>query len=118
MDSCHKISEVIKGAKDGVNVLEIRNVISKVSHGTLVDWRQPNCLHTQVHKVVQSGLNTFKGKIIILDYPVKKYMQLGVYAQAIYKMMWQQAIERRDVKIYPNPVFLWIDEAQYFINEN
>lgn len=60
---------------------------------------------------------TFEGKIIILDFPVKKYLQIGVYAQAIYKMMWQQAIERRDVKIYPKPVFLWIDEAQYFINE-
>lgn len=61
---------------------------------------------------------TLEGKIIILDFPVKKYLQLGVYAQAIYKMMWQQAIERRDVNIHPNPVFLWIDEAQYFINEN
>jgi hypothetical protein len=60
---------------------------------------------------------TFKGKIIILDFPVKKYLQLGIYAQAIYKRMWQQAVERRDTKKYPVPVFMWVDEAQYFLNE-
>ena len=61
---------------------------------------------------------TFNGKIIILDFPIKKYLQLGVYAQSIYKQMWQQAVERRDTNKYPIPIFLWIDEAQYFINEN
>jgi type IV secretory pathway TraG/TraD family ATPase VirD4 len=60
---------------------------------------------------------TFKGKIIILDFPVKKYLQIGIYAQAIYKRTWQQAVERRDVKKHPIPVFMWIDEAQYFLNE-
>ncbi|MEM6806050.1 MAG: TraM recognition domain-containing protein [Bacteroidota bacterium] len=63
---------------------------------------------------------TFKGRIIILDFPVKKYLQVGIYAQAIYKKLWQQAVERRDIK--PNdeslPVFMWIDEAQYFLNED
>lgn len=61
--------------------------------------------------------NTFEGKIIVLDFPVKKYLQLGVYAQAIYKMIWQQAVERRDTERFPKPLFLWIDEAQYFVNE-
>jgi len=60
---------------------------------------------------------TFRGKIIILDFPVKKYMQLGIYAQSIYKRIWQQAVERRDTKKYPVPVFMWVDESQYFINE-
>ncbi len=60
---------------------------------------------------------TFKGKIIILDFPVKKYLQVGIYAQSIYKRMWQQAVERRDTKKYPVPVFMWVDEAQYFLNE-
>jgi type IV secretory pathway TraG/TraD family ATPase VirD4 len=59
----------------------------------------------------------FKGKIIVLDFPVKKYLQLGIYAQSIYKRMWQQAVERRDVNKYPLPVFMWVDEAQYFLNE-
>jgi type IV secretory pathway TraG/TraD family ATPase VirD4 len=60
---------------------------------------------------------TFEGKIIILDFPVKKYLQLGIYAQAIYKRMWQQAVERRDTNAHPLPVFMWVDEAQYFLNE-
>jgi type IV secretory pathway VirB4 component len=36
----------------------------------------------------------------------------------IYKRLWQQAVERRDVRRYPTPVFMWVDEAQYFINED
>ena len=60
---------------------------------------------------------TFNGKIIILDFPVKKYLQVGVYAQAIYKRLWQQATERRNIKPDDDslPVFMWIDEAQYFL---
>lgn len=60
---------------------------------------------------------TFDGKIIILDFSVKEYLQAGVYAQGIYKLLWQQAIERRDTDLYPLPTFLWVDESQYFVNE-
>ena len=60
---------------------------------------------------------TFDGKIIILDFSVKEYLQAGVYAQGIFKLLWQQAIERRDTDIYPLPAFLWVDESQYFVNE-
>lgn len=62
---------------------------------------------------------TFKGKIIILDFPVKKFLQVGVYAQTIYKKLWQQAVERREIKTNDGslPIFLWVDEAQYFLNE-
>ena len=60
---------------------------------------------------------TFEGKIIILDFSVKEYLQAGVYAQGIFKLLWQQAIERRDVDIHPLPAFLWVDESQYFVNE-
>lgn len=60
---------------------------------------------------------TFQGKIIILDFPVKKYMQLGIYAQSIYKRIWQQAVERRNTQNHPVPVFMWVDESQYFLNE-
>ncbi|MEO1262067.1 MAG: TraM recognition domain-containing protein [Bacteroidota bacterium] len=63
---------------------------------------------------------TFKGKIIILDFPVKKYLQVGINAQCIYKMLWQQAVERRESEGGGqdlNPVFLWVDESQYFLNQ-
>lgn len=61
---------------------------------------------------------TFEGKIIVLNFPVKKYLQLGVYAQVIYKKLWQQAVERRKVGKTTRPVFMWIDESQYFINQD
>lgn len=55
-------------------------------------------------------------KIIILDFSVKEYLDAGIIAQSIYKMMFQQAVERREIGEYPNPVFLWADEAQMFVN--
>jgi len=58
-----------------------------------------------------------KGKIIVLNFAVKEYLDSGVYAQGIYKLLWQQATERRDVKKHPLPVFLWVDEAQLFLSD-
>jgi TraM recognition site of TraD and TraG len=55
-------------------------------------------------------------KIIVLDLPVKEYLEAGITAQCVFKLLFQQAIERRDVNKYPIPIFLWADEAQYFIN--
>lgn len=68
------------------------------------------------------GLNitpemTYEGKIIILDFPVKQYLEAGIYAQSIFKLIWQQATERRKVERGTLPVFLWVDESQYFVNE-
>jgi hypothetical protein len=67
---------------------------------------------------------TYKeNKIIILDFPVKDYLVAGIYAQGLYKYMWQQAMERRrpmdpEIDGNQNPVFLWVDECQFFINPN
>jgi len=55
-------------------------------------------------------------KIIVLDLPVKEYLEAGIIGQCVFKLLFQQAIERRDVTSYPIPVFLWADEAQYFVN--
>ena len=60
---------------------------------------------------------THKGKIIILDFPVKEYLQAGVYAQGIYKYLWQQATERRNPNQDLLPVFLWVDESQLFLSD-
>jgi hypothetical protein len=62
---------------------------------------------------------TFHGKIVILNVPVKLYGEVGRFAQTIWKTVWQRAVERR-VKVIDEdpeqrPVFLWADEAQYFI---
>lgn len=61
---------------------------------------------------------SFKGKIIILNFPVKQFLQLGIYAQCIYKKLWQQAVERRVSTETTRPVFQWIDESQYFVNSD
>ena len=57
-----------------------------------------------------------ENKIIIMDFSVKEFLDAGIMAQCIFKLIFQQAIERRKVKDNPTPVFLWADEAQYFVN--
>ena len=58
-----------------------------------------------------------EGKIIVLDFPVKDYLDSGVYAQGIFKLLWQQAVERRTYKEGTDiPVFLWVDESQLFLS--
>ena len=69
-----------------------------------------------------SGVNllpeaTHEGKIIILNFPVKEYLDAGVYAQGIYKYIWQQSTERRQVEGSSIPCFLWVDEAQLFLSD-
>lgn len=60
-----------------------------------------------------------RGKIIIVDFPVKNYLGAGILAQGIVKLLWQQAVERRKIETGEPaiPVFLWADESQYFISE-
>jgi hypothetical protein len=60
---------------------------------------------------------THHGVIIIMNLPVKEYGDSGRAAQVVYKYLWQQAAERRNVKENPRPVFLWVDEAQNFATE-
>lgn len=55
---------------------------------------------------------TRKGKIVIVNLPVKRYSEVGRFAQILIKTVWQRGIERQpDVS---RPVFLWADEAQFF----
>ena len=52
------------------------------------------------------------GAIITLDLPTQSYGEIGRIIQGIFKYFFQRAILRRDVKEYPRPVGLWIDESQ------
>lgn len=68
--------------------------------------------------------DSFKGRIIILDLPVKEYNELGQFAQVLFKFVWQRAVERRvppgisrtQAEQTIRPVFLWADESQFFVN--
>jgi hypothetical protein len=55
---------------------------------------------------------TRAGKLVILNLPVKRYAEVGRFAQVLIKTVWQRAIERSPQK--DKPVFLWADEAQFF----
>jgi len=57
-----------------------------------------------------------QNKVIVLDFPFTDFPGIGVLAQSIFKLLFQFAVERRDMHIYPNPVFLWANDAQYFLN--
>lgn len=73
---------------------------------------------TTVSPEMKPELAYQKGKIFIMDISVKEYLLSGILGQGIYKLIFQQAMERRvfpeDDKIGPRPVFLWADEAQNF----
>lgn len=63
-----------------------------------------------------------KGKIIVLDLNIKRFRETGKMAQLIFKTIFQMAVERNRENV-PNkdqmrPVFLWIDEAQFFLTKD
>jgi TraM recognition site of TraD and TraG len=59
-----------------------------------------------------------RGKIIVLNLPVKIYDKAGRDCQILFKYIWQRAMERRDSSLGNRPVFLWADEAQHFLHEH
>jgi len=64
----------------------------------------------------RKGENPQSKKIFILNFSVKEFLDMGIIAQSVFKLMFQQAVERRDVEKHPVPVFLWADEVQLFVN--
>jgi type IV secretory pathway TraG/TraD family ATPase VirD4 len=60
---------------------------------------------------------TQEGKVIVLDLPIKKWGELGRCAQLVFKYLWQCAAERRTGASLERPMFLWADEAQFFLTK-
>lgn len=59
---------------------------------------------------------THEGAIIVLDLPIKEFNEVGQFAQVLFKSIWQRAAERRAVDPQTTrSIFLWVDEAQYFV---
>jgi hypothetical protein len=56
-----------------------------------------------------------EGAVVLLDLPVKEFAEVGQFAQVIWKICFQRAMERRDIAANGRPVFLWADEAQFFV---
>jgi len=57
----------------------------------------------------------FDGKVLIVDYNIKEWQQLGSYASAVIKYCFMKAVERRpDEGEKTRPVFMFADECQNF----
>jgi hypothetical protein len=59
-----------------------------------------------------------RGKVIVLNLPIKIFGKVGRDAQIMFKYIWQRAMERRDPSSGNRPVFLWADESQNFLHEH
>lgn len=62
---------------------------------------------------------TFHGAIILLNLPALTLNEEGIIAQQLFKYVWQRAVLARNAlppEQQARPVFLWADEAQYFVN--
>lgn len=62
---------------------------------------------------------SFHGAVIVLNMPALTLNEDGIIAQQLFKYMWQRAVLARnalDAAQRARPVFLWADEAQYFLN--
>lgn len=60
----------------------------------------------------------FTGKIIVLNLAEKRFREVGIDAQNLFRLCWQRAVERRPIAAGSRPLFMWIDEAQLFVNKH
>lgn len=77
---------------------------------------------TTVSPEMKPELAYQEGKIFVMDISVKEYLISGILGQGVFKLAFQQAMERRvfpdDDELGPRPVFLWADEAQNFYSSH
>jgi len=62
---------------------------------------------------------TMGGAVIIMALPVLSYNEDGIVAQQLFKFLWQRAVESRNGlagEFRERPVFVYADEAQYFVS--
>ncbi len=92
-------------------LISLSACLDRFKHGRL---RQSFCDRTTLVPEM-----TFHGAIIIMNMPALTWNEDGIIGQQLFKFMWQRAVESRnglDSAQSERPVFLWADEAQYFVN--
>ncbi len=62
-----------------------------------------------------SPSDMYDGAIVIADFPVLLYRDVGQLIQVILKFMWQRAHARRDITTNQRPTFIVADEAQMLL---
>ncbi len=91
--------------------ISLSTALDRFNHGWL---QRAFCAETTVVPEL-----TFHGAIILLNMPALTLNEDGIIAQQLFKYMWQRAVLARnglDLAQQERPVFLWADEAQYFLN--
>ena len=59
-----------------------------------------------------------EGQLILLDLPALTYGPMGAAAQSLFKYLFGMAMQRQKVIEKTRPVFVWIDECQYFLSRS
>jgi hypothetical protein len=101
----------LDGRTRGNIAISLSTALDRFNHGRL------NTAFCQATNVVPEM--TFHGAIIILDMAALTYNEDGIIGQQLFKYMWQRAVLARgalEPRHRDRPVFLWADEAQYFVN--
>lgn len=95
----------------------------KATFDTLVQTFQERAIHKLFStETTLSPDDTFiRGKIIVLDMALDDPRwggETGRVAQALFRILWQRSLSRRDKRVHPRPVFCWIDEAHDFVGQH
>jgi len=99
-------------AKTRGNILiSLTTALDRFNHGWL---HQAFCTDTTIVPEL-----CFHGAVIVLNMPALTRNEDGIIAQQLFKYLWQRAVLSRnglEPAQQERPVFLWADEAQYFLN--
>lgn len=112
---CKKVTEYWFGQWPHIPPETRGNILSTFTSATdafgFSPFRELFCTSTNIAPEVAEY-----GKILFLDLNLKEHGKTGQFAQVLFKTCFQNAMERRDLGKSPMPVFLWGDEAPYFLN--
>jgi hypothetical protein len=87
------------------------SVLSSVT-GTLDTLNRSYCRELLCTGTTFTPEQLFEGKVVIFTMPTMEFGAIGEMCQVVMKLVVQKAVERRDVRAHPRPVFIAIDEFQ------
>ena len=115
LDDCKKVMDYWFGEWPHIPPETRGNILSTFTSATdafgFSPFRELFCTGTNIAPEVAEY-----GKIIFLDLNIKEHGKTGQFAQVLFKTCFQNTLERRNLEHSPMPVFLWGDEAPYFVN--
>lgn len=91
-------------------LISLTTALDRLNHGWL---REVFCTDSNIAPEL-----CFQGVTIVMDLPALVLHEDGILAQLIFKYIFQRAVLARDTMgpgQSERPVYLWVDEAQYFL---